>query len=328
MTDLVSRTGGKARKYDPLTHFLLQHGYMVVFAGVLAEQLGLPFPSGSLLLAAGALLGTHRLNAVATLGTAITASLISDSVWYCLGRRRGGAILVHACSVSLDPDTCVSQMHRVYSRFGAKALLFCKFVPGLGTLGPPMAGMVGLAPWKFLSLDAGGAFVWAGNYVLLGWLFRYQLETLTAGMARFSALFGGLIGLTLAAYVTAKFIQRRRIYRTLMVAKITPAELKRRMDARENLVILDVRTVDERREGRIPGSLQFEQDKLSSILPEISHAEVILYSSSPNEEEDARAALQLQRRGVRRVRPLEGGFEGWHSLGLPVEQSAAQAGPI
>jgi membrane protein DedA with SNARE-associated domain len=63
-----------------LTHFLFQHGYMVVFAGVLAEQVGLPFPSGSLLLAAGALLGTHRFNAVAILGTAITASLISDSV--------------------------------------------------------------------------------------------------------------------------------------------------------------------------------------------------------------------------------------------------------
>ena len=66
-----------------LTHFLFQHGYLIVFSGVLAEQLGLPFPSGSLLLAAGALLGTHRLNPVAVLGTAVTASLISDSVWYC-----------------------------------------------------------------------------------------------------------------------------------------------------------------------------------------------------------------------------------------------------
>jgi membrane protein DedA with SNARE-associated domain/rhodanese-related sulfurtransferase len=311
-----------------LTQFLLQHGYVIVFAGVLAEQFGLPFPSGSLLLAAGALLGTHTLNPVAILGTAITASLISDSVWYCLGRRRGGPILEHACRVSLDPDTCVSKMHGVYSRFGAKALLFCKFVPGLGTLGPPMAGMVGLPPWKFLSLDAGGAFVWAGNYVLIGWLFRTQLEALTAGMARFSRLFGGLIGLALAVYVAAKVIQRRRIYRTLMVAKITPGELKRRMDAGENLVILDLRTVDERREGRIPGSLQFEQDKLGSTLPQIAQAEVILYSSSPNEAENARAALQLKRRGVRRVRPLEGGFEGWRSLGLPVEQSAAQAGPM
>ena len=310
------------------TQFLFRHGYTIVFAGVLAEQLGLPFPSGSLLLAEGALLGTHRMNAAAIVGTAMIASLISDSVWYSLGRRRGGTILGEACGISLDPDTCVSQMHEVYSRYGANALLFCKFVPGLGTLGPPMAGMVGLTPWKFLSLDTGGAFIWAGNYVLIGWLFRAQLEVLTARMAQFGAWFGALFGLALAAYVIAKFIQRRRIYRTLMIAKITPGELKRRMDARENLVILDVRTPDERREGRIPGSIQFEQDKLSSILPRVAQGEVILYSSSPNEAEDARAALQLKRQGVRRVRPLEGGFKVWHSLGLPVEQAAAQAGPM
>jgi membrane protein DedA with SNARE-associated domain/rhodanese-related sulfurtransferase len=310
------------------TQFLFQYGYTIEFVGVLADQLGIPFPSGPLLLTAGAFLGTHHLNAVAILGTAITASLISDSVWYCLGRRRGGTILGEACSISLDPDTCVSEMHDAYSRFGSNVLLFCKFVPGLGTLGPPMAGMVGLTPWKFLSLDAGGAFAWAGTHVLIGWLFRAQLETLMVRMARFSVWSGAVIGLALAAFIAAKFIQRRRIYRTLMVAKITPSELKRRMDAREQLVILDTRTPEERREGRIPGSHQFEPSKLSSILLETAQSEVILYSSSPNEAENARAALQLKRQGVRRVRPLEGGFESWHSLGLPVEQSAAQAGPM
>jgi rhodanese-related sulfurtransferase len=139
------------------------------------------------------------------------------------------------------------------------------------------------------------------------------------------------VGLALAAYVIAKFIQRRRIYRTLMVAKISVDELKRRMDAGEHLVILDLRTLEEWREGRIPGSLHFEQDKLNLIVPETAQAEVVLYSSSPNEAENARAALQLKRRGVRRVRPLEGGFERWLNLVLPVEhsiqQSAAQAGP-
>ena len=65
---------------------------------------------------------------------------------------------------------------RLLFQIRGQGSLFCKFVPGLGTLGPPMAGMVGLAPWKFLSLDAGGAFAWSGNYVMLGWLFRTQLE--------------------------------------------------------------------------------------------------------------------------------------------------------
>lgn len=30
-------------------------------------------------------------------------------------------------------------------------------------------------------------------------------------------------------------------------------------------------------------------------------------------------ALLLQRRGITRVRPLEGGFNGWVELGLPLD---------
>ena len=37
--------------------FLVKHGYLVLFAWVFAEQIGLPLPSVPLLLAAGALAG-------------------------------------------------------------------------------------------------------------------------------------------------------------------------------------------------------------------------------------------------------------------------------
>ena len=306
-----------------LTHFLLQHGYMILFMGVLAEQIGVPFPSTPLLLAAGAFLGTHGLNSVAILATATTASLMSDSVWYCLGRRRGGTILEHVCRIALEPDTCVSRMHRVYSRYGAKALLFSKFLPGLSTLGPAMAGMVVLAPWKFLFLDAGGALAWSGAFVLTGWVFRTELETLIAEMASFSAWFGIVVGSGLAIYVAIKYLQRRRLYTTLRIARISPNELKQRIDAREKLIILDLRSPEERRDGQIPGSLPFEQDKLSSMVPAFVHAEVILYCSSLNDRASARAALQLKRRGIH-VRPLDGGFPRWRSLGFPVERAVAQ----
>src|ERR1700747_2307894 len=42
--------------------FLLRHGYVVLLGWVFAEQIGLPVPSLPLLLAAGALAGTPRLN--------------------------------------------------------------------------------------------------------------------------------------------------------------------------------------------------------------------------------------------------------------------------
>jgi membrane protein DedA with SNARE-associated domain/rhodanese-related sulfurtransferase len=309
-----------------LSHFLLKHGYTVLFVGVLAEQVGLPFPSGTLLLAAGALVGIQRLSALAVFAIAILASLLSDSVWYSLGKRRGSAILGQICRISLEPDSCVSQMHSVYSRYGAKSLLFCKFVPGIGTLGPAMAGMSDLALWKFLLLDAAGALGWSGVYVAIGWIFRSQLEALAAGIARFGTWFGASLAMGLAVYVAVKYIQRQMVYRSLRIARITAIELRQRIDARENLIILDLRDPSEWGDGRIPGSLQVEPDKLSSMVSMIARAEVILYCSCPREAQSARAALQLKRRGVKRVRPLEGGFARWHKLGFPVEQAAAQQG--
>jgi rhodanese-related sulfurtransferase len=123
------------------------------------------------------------------------------------------------------------------------------------------------------------------------------------------------IVLALALYAAWKYIQRRRFYKSLRLAQITPFELKHLMDARERLNIFDLRDPVEWREGCIPGSVHLEQG------PAKTEAEVILYCSCPKEADSARAALRLKQRGARRVRLLEGGFERWHELGFPVEES-------
>jgi len=74
-------------------YFLIKHGYIVIFVAVFIEQIGLPVPSGPVLLAAGALVGFHRLSLAPVLALAVAASLISDSLRFSLGRRRGGSVL-------------------------------------------------------------------------------------------------------------------------------------------------------------------------------------------------------------------------------------------
>ena len=53
--------------------FLIQHGYILLFACVLIEQIGLPVPALPLLIAAGALAGSGRINLVLAMGSAIIA---------------------------------------------------------------------------------------------------------------------------------------------------------------------------------------------------------------------------------------------------------------
>src|SRR2546425_10364678 len=91
-----SYSAGRAEMSETL-QFLLKHGYLVLFAWVFAEQIGLPLPSVPLLLAAGALAGAGRLKVTAVVGLPVVAALISDLLWYELGRRRGVPVLQFLC---------------------------------------------------------------------------------------------------------------------------------------------------------------------------------------------------------------------------------------
>jgi rhodanese-related sulfurtransferase len=239
-----------------------------------------------------------------------------------LGRVRGFSILSLFCRISLEPDTCVQKTQVTYGKHGVNWLLFAKFVPGLSTIAPPMAGMFKVSPWLFLAMDSVGAILWSGVYLLIGWVFRDQLEMAAFYLERLGY---GLIGLVIGAlslYVGYKYFQRRRIYRDLRIARITPKELKQRMDDNEGVIVVDLRSEFEQTEGRIPGSLVAVDDNLETLVPAITKNEVVLYCSCPNEISSARAALRLKRHGVKHVRPLEGGFPIWKELGFPVEMPA------
>ena len=123
---------------------------MVLFTAVAAEQIGVPIPAGPVLIAAGALAGLHRMSLPAALssgGRGLPVQRFGLVFPGTAARRQDSWFF---CRVSLEPDTCVSNMQSFYSRYGPKSLLFAKFVPGLGALGPPMAGAVHLGGMEVL----------------------------------------------------------------------------------------------------------------------------------------------------------------------------------
>ena len=277
-----------------------------------------------MLLAAGALSGLGRMNLSFAWSLAIVASLIGDSLWFILGRLRGFSILNVFCRISLEPDTCVQKTQITYGKHGANWLLFAKFVPGLSTIAPPMAGMFKVTPLKFLGMDTGGAILWSGAYLIVGWIFRDQLELAADLLARLGSRLIVVLAGAIALYIAYKYIQRQRVYRDLRIARITPQELKRRVDKGEKVIVVDLRSDFERADGCIPGALVAVGDNVEELIStidpvHIAESEVVLYCSCPNEITSARAALRLKRQGVKRVRPLEGGFPVWKELGFPVE---------
>jgi membrane protein DedA with SNARE-associated domain len=131
---------------DDVTQFLIRHGASVLFAVVLAEQAGLPIPAVPILLAAGALAGAGQMNLGMALALDVVACLLGDlRVLYYLGRHRGRHVLNVLCRISLEPDSCVRRTENFFVRHGTRSLVFAKFIPGLSTVAPALAGLFGVS---------------------------------------------------------------------------------------------------------------------------------------------------------------------------------------
>jgi len=260
--------------------FLLQHRYAVLFAAVFAEQLGFPFPAVPFLLGAGVLAGMEKLDPILALGLAVLASLLSDLVWYELGRRRGGSILSLLCRISLEPDSCVRRTENVFARHGARTLLVAKFVPALNTVAPPLAGIIGMRPARFLLYSAAGAFLWAGTFILTGYVFSDQIERVAERALRLGGRLALLLLGSFVGWLAWKYAQRRRFLRDLRIARISPEELKHKLDTGEDLVIVDLRhSLDFEADPRgIPGAIHIATEDLEQRHDEIPRdREIVLY---------------------------------------------------
>ena len=144
------------------THILLVYGYLLLFAWVLIEQVGVPLPATPILLAAGALSADRELSFVTALVAGVGACLVSDSTWFFIGRRYGRQVLNVLCKLSLEPTTCVRKTQISFGRRRHGTLLFGKFVPGLASLTSPIAGQSGMPYAEYIFLDLLGAIIWVG----------------------------------------------------------------------------------------------------------------------------------------------------------------------
>jgi len=306
---------------------IARHGLALIFANVLLEQLGVPLPAIPTLIVAGALAVDGTLSAPAVFGVAFVASMIGDSAWYVAGRQYGRRVMTLLCRISLSPDSCVRQTENHFDRWGGLTLVLGKFIPGLATIAPPLAGAMRIRWRSFLLLNGAGTALWAAAPIALGMLFYAQIERLVDRLEDMGAMALEVVGALLAAYVAFKWWERRRFYKMLRMARITAAELRHLMDSGKRPVIIDVRSRAERElDARsIPGALAFEVEEMEKLLDSLpADRDVIFYCSCPNEASAARAAKRLIDRGYTRVRPLRGGLDAWTEAGYAIERRHAR----
>jgi len=105
------------------------------------------------------------------------------------------------------------------------------------------------------------------------------------------------------------------------VKETNVADVKRRMDAGEKFVLVDVREESEWAQGHLPGAIHLgkgiiERD-IEQKVPDAG-AKLILYCGGGFRS--ALAADNLQRMGYTNVESMDGGWKGWIGAGLPTQK--------
>ncbi len=306
----------------------LHYGYVIVFGWVMLEQLGIPLPSTPILLTAGTLTATRHMTIGWVVLAVMTASAISDSVWFHLGGRYGSAVTRLICRFSIEAASCVRRTEDVLAKNGPTGLLLAKFIPGLNTMAAPLAGQSKMPYHIFLLYDMAGTFTWAASIVVVGRFFGDAIRR-NAGLLHWlgrSAFV--LVVLIVIGILIYKYVRRRSFLRTIRTLRIEPSELKAMMDRGENPYIVDLRhPLDLLPDPRIlPGAVRLLPDELIERNAEIPRdRDIVLYCTCPSEATSAKLALAMRRFGVERIRPLRGGFDGWKEQGYPLIEIVPQA---
>ncbi|HVR61419.1 MAG TPA: VTT domain-containing protein [Polyangia bacterium] len=305
-----------------LVSVIAEQGLLLVFANVLLQQLGVPIPAEPTLVVAGSLAARGLLPLPGLVGVTWLAVLIADSSWYWMGRRYGNQVLRIVCRLALSPDSCVRTTEQTFARWGLKSLAVAKFIPGFSMVAPPLAGAMRASWSRFLFFDLVAAALWSSVGIGAGLICYRQVDRMLAALAGLGGWAPVVGGILLAAFVGGKWLQRRRFYRSLRMARISVGELKRLVDIGANPVVFDVRTANarERDPVRIPGAIAFDVSQVDAVVAELrDEREVILYCNCPSEASAARIARLLMDRGVRSVRPLAGGLQAWIEAGFKAE---------
>src|SRR5437763_1309401 len=155
------RDHGSFNSVHILSSNITQHGYSILFALVFAEAMGLPVPAALALLVAGASSAKGSLHLGFVLLTSFSALVLGDALLFLLGRYTGWWLLGILCKLSLNPDSCILRSAESFHRHGRTMLVLAKFVPGVNTLAPPLAGGRNMRFVSFLALDLAGASLYA-----------------------------------------------------------------------------------------------------------------------------------------------------------------------
>jgi membrane protein DedA with SNARE-associated domain len=171
-----------------VTPLLERYGYPLLFAGILAEGIGIPAPGQTLLIAASLTAARGDLGIAWVMTCAFAAAWLGNSLGYLIGLR-GGRPLLKKLHVN---EEHLQRMEGFFARAGAAIILVARFVDGLRQLNGIVAGLLQL-PWKqFTTVNTLGALLWVGFWGLGSYFLEREVSQVQITLKQVEPWIAGL----------------------------------------------------------------------------------------------------------------------------------------
>jgi membrane-associated protein len=145
--------------------------YAILFAIIFCET-GLVFapflPGDSLLFLVGFLAAGGGLNVVVLIIILCLAAILGDSTNYRIGTYFGEKLLRR--EKCLVDRRHVEMTRRYFAKYGKKTIIMARFIPGIRSFAPFVAGIVRMNYPVFLTYNIIGGVSWVTSFILFGYL--------------------------------------------------------------------------------------------------------------------------------------------------------------
>jgi membrane-associated protein len=153
------------KDYGVLTYLIL---FLIIFCetGLIVTPI---LPGDSLLFVAGAIASRGLLDVRLLILLIAVAAIIGDMTNYAVGRFFGVRLFKNQ-SRFLKKEY-IEKTHKIFEKYGNKAIVICRFVPIVRTFTPFVAGFGQMNYGKFMLYNVLGGLSWALIFLLGGYYF-------------------------------------------------------------------------------------------------------------------------------------------------------------
>ncbi len=189
--------------------YLHDYGYLAVAAGLLLENLGLPLPGETVLIAASVLAARGAFDIRLLLPLAWAAATIGNAIGFLIGRYGGHALVArYGAYVGITAER-LAWVEQRFDRYGAWLLVAARFVVVLRSLSGIVAGTLEMAWGRFLVFNALGAALWVGWWCVMSYWLGHKVFELIHQVKHIEPVLLAVAGIVLIVTV-ARFTWRRR----------------------------------------------------------------------------------------------------------------------